>query len=123
MAYSLLSDIVVLVHLAFALFALLGGTLALRWPPLMRLHLPVLVWGIVVEWADWICPLTPLENSLRQLAGEAGYSGGFIEHVLSPLLYPEDLTLQLRYLIALLLIAVNGPVYVYLLLIKRRRST
>lgn len=122
MAYGVLADVVLVAHLAFALFALLGGLLVLRWPRLAWLHLPVLLWGIVVEWADWICPLTPLENMLRQLGGEEGYSGDFIEHLLSPLLYPENLTIELRYLLGLLLIAVNLPVYWYLIVIKRMRS-
>ncbi len=111
MLYRLMADAVLLVHLAFIVFALLGGLLVLRYPRLLYLHLAALTWGVLVQWANWICPLTPLENILRQLGGQAGYAGGFIEHWLSVLLYPPDLTLALRYGLGLVLIAINIIVY------------
>jgi hypothetical protein len=119
MAYQLMADAVLLVHLAFALFALLGSVLVLRWQWLMWLHLPVLLWGIVVEWADWICPLTPLENWLRQAAGTGTYQGDFIARLLSPVLYPQDLSIELRYLLGAALVLINLPLYAWLLA-KRR---
>ena len=74
---------VVIVHVAFVAFVVLGGFLLLRWPRLMWLHLPAAAWGVLIEYADWICPLTPLENALRERAGLASYSGDFIgAHVL-----------------------------------------
>lgn len=119
MIYSLLADTVLLLHAAFIAFAAFGGLLALHRPKVMWLHLPALAWGVVVQWADLVCPLTPLENLLRSRSGESAYSGAFIEHYLAPLLYPEHLTLDLRYLLAALLIAVNAAVYV---LVLRRRA-
>jgi hypothetical protein len=122
MLYRLLADLVLVLHLAFVVFALFGGLLALRYPKIAWLHLPVLVWGVVVQWADWICPLTPLENHFRHLGGEAGYAGGFIEHVVSRVLYPENLSLDLRYVLGLLLIVVNVSVYWYVMSGRRRRA-
>ncbi|WP_271411073.1 DUF2784 domain-containing protein [Pseudomonas sp. Q1-7] len=92
MTYRLAADAVLLLHLAFILFVVLGGLLVLRWPRLALLHLPAVAWGATLEFLHLICPLTPLENRLRRAAGEQGYSGGFIEHYLVPLIYPAGLT-------------------------------
>lgn len=120
MIFRLLADLVLVLHIAFVAFALFGGLLALRRPAIVWLHLPALAWGIAVQWADWICPLTPLENHFRLLGGEAGYEGGFIEYYALKLLYPDNLTIELRYLLGLVLLAVN--VAVYARLIRRKRA-
>lgn len=122
MTYVALADLVLIAHLAFVVFALLGGVLVLRYPRLLWVHLPVLAWGVVVEWADWVCPLTPLENHLLRLGGEAGYAGGFIERFVSKILYPEALTLTLRYVLGLVLIAVNVAVYAFVFAARRRAA-
>ncbi len=122
MAYRLLADLVLLAHFAFAVFAVTGGFLVLRYPVILWLHLPALSWGILIESMDWICPLTPLENTLRRLGGEAGYSGGFVEHFVSKLLYPENLPVELRYLLAALLSIANVAIYGYVIAEKRRRA-
>lgn len=87
MLWRMAADALVVVHLSFILFVLLGGLLLLRWPRLLWLHLPAVTWGIVVECLHLGCPLTPWENQLRRMAGQAGYEGGFIEHYLIPLIY------------------------------------
>jgi hypothetical protein len=92
MIYRLLADALLVVHAAFVAFAVLGGFAVLRWPRVAWLHLPAAAWGAFIEFSGWICPLTPLENALRLKGGEAGYSGGFIEHYLVPALYPAGLT-------------------------------
>jgi hypothetical protein len=92
MTYRIAADAVLLLHLAFILFVVLGGLLVLKWPRLALLHVPAVAWGATVELLHLICPLTPLENRLRRAAGEEGYSGGFIEHYLVPLIYPAGLT-------------------------------
>lgn len=89
MLYRLLADAAVALHLAFILFVILGGFLVLRWRRLAWVHAPVAVWGVAIELIGWICPLTYLETHFRARAGEAGYGGGFIEHYLVPLIYPE----------------------------------
>lgn len=111
MTAAVLADLVVLLHLAFILFVMLGGLLVLRRRRLMWLHLPVAAWGAAIEFVGWICPLTPLENRLRAAAGEAGYSGGFIEHYLIPLIYPAGLTRELQWLLGALVLLVNAAVY------------
>jgi hypothetical protein len=111
--YRFLADLVVGLHFVFVVFVVAGGLLVLRWPKLAYLHLPVAVYGAAIEFIGWICPLTPLENSLRRQAGESGYSTGFIEHYLLPILYPSALTRDIQFLLGLLVIAVNLGVYAY----------
>ncbi len=111
MIYRLLADAVLVLHLLFVVFALLGGLLVLWRRALLWLHLPSLAWAAAVEATGWICPLTPLENRLRRMAGEAGYEGGFLEHYLLPLLYPEDLTRALQWQLLGILLIVNLAVY------------
>jgi hypothetical protein len=109
------ADAVVLLHLLFILFVLGGGLLVLRWPRLALLHLPAAAWGVAVELLHLYCPLTPLENRLRQAAGQAGYDGGFVEHYLIPLIYPAGLTPQTQLWLGALVLAINLPVYLWLL--------
>lgn len=111
MIYRALADAVLILHLAFMLFVVLGGLLVLWRRRLAWLHLPAVAWGILIEIAGWICPLTPLENWLRMQGGERGYSGGFIENYLVSLIYPDGLTRELQWLLAALVMAVNTAVY------------
>lgn len=111
MLFRLLADGVLVLHLAFLLFVVLGGLLALRWRAAPWLHLPAAAWGIYTEFAGVVCPLTPLENRLRRLGGEAGYGGGFIEHYLTGTLYPAALTRELQWGLGLLALAINLLVY------------
>ena len=111
MLSGLLADLVVLLHLAFILFALFGGLAAIRRPRIAWLHLPALAWAVTVEAAGWICPLTPLERHLRLAAGETAYAGGFVEHYIVPILYPGSLTRADQVLLALALLLFNVVVY------------
>lgn len=122
MPYHLLADLVLVLHLAFVAFAAFGGLLALRSPKILWLHLPALLWGVLVQWADLICPLTPLENDLRLRAGEVVFAGGFIERYVTGILYPKHLPLELRYVLGFILIAVNVSVYAYVA-VRRTRAT
>jgi hypothetical protein len=90
--FRVAADLVVALHAAFALFVALGALLAFRWRRLIWAHLPAAAWGVLIEFRGWVCPLTPLENALRLRAGEAAYSGDFIQHYLVPMLYPANLT-------------------------------
>jgi Protein of Unknown function (DUF2784) len=110
-AFALSANIVVVIHVAFVVFVLLGGLLVLRWPRLAWLHVPAAVWGILIEYANWICPLTPLENYLRERAGLASYTGDFIDNYVLPLLYPARLTRSVQLLLGTVALAVNGIVY------------
>lgn len=122
MIYGLLADLLVLAHLAFVVFVVTGGLAVLRWPKVAWAHLPAAGWGALIEFTGWVCPLTPLENRLRGMAGEAGYSGGFVEHYLLPLLYPGALTREIQVALGVAVVVVNVAVYALVLRRKRRRG-
>ena len=109
----LLADALVAAHLAFIAFVVAGGLLVLRRRGWAALHLPAVAWGVFSEFTGTICPLTPWENSLRRDAGGAGYAGGFIEHYVIPLLYPEALTPRVQVVLGVVVIAVNAIVYLF----------
>jgi uncharacterized protein DUF2784 len=111
MTYRLLADAVVLLHTAFVAFVVLGGFLAWRWRWLVWLHVPCAVWGVLIEYRGWICPLTPIENYFRTRAGLEGYRGGFIEHYVLPLLYPAGLTPPKQIVLGTIALAVNLIAY------------
>ena len=119
--WEVLADAVVLLHLAVVVFIVLGGLLALRWPRAAMVHLPFAAWGIAIELGQWVCPLTPLENRLRRLAGEAGYEGGFVEHYVLPVLYPAGLTPRVSLVLAALVLGVNAAIYAAVVRLRRRR--
>lgn len=123
MLHSILADAVLLFHFAFILFVGVGGLLVLRWKRAAWLHLPVAAWGVWIELSGNICPLTPLENDLRRMAGEQGYPGGFIEHYLLPIIYPAGLTREVQLVIAALVIALNLTVYGLVWCRRRRAGT
>jgi hypothetical protein len=120
--YRALADLVLVVHIAFVLFVVLGGLLLLRWPRLAWLHVPAAIWGVLIEYTGWICPLTPLENSLRMRGGEAGYSGGFIEHYIQPLLYPAGLTRSTQVVLGSLALVLNLTAYAIVVSRMRRNE-
>lgn len=118
MPYRFAADALVVVHFGFIAFVLLGGLLLFRWPRVAWLHVPAVLWAVLLELFHLPCPLTPWEQQLRLVAGEAGYSGGFIPHYLLPLIYPAGLTPDIQLLLAGVVIAVN--VLVYGLLFRKR---
>jgi hypothetical protein len=118
--YRALADLVLVVHLTFVLFVVLGGLLVLRWPRAAWLHVPAAIWGVLIEYTGWICPLTPLENSFRAHGGEAGYSGGFIEHYIQPLLYPAGLTRGTQIVLGSFVLLLNLSAYGILLTRAKR---
>lgn len=122
MFHRLAADAVLLLHLAFIVFVVAGGLLALRWRWASLLHLPAAAWGAFVELSGRICPLTPLENALRLQAGQAGYEGSFIEHYLLALIYPAGLTHGIQFVLAALVLGVNIAVYAWVWRRRRRRS-
>ena len=114
------ADGVLVLHLAFILFALLGGVLAARWRWMPLIHLPAAAWGIWIELSGRTCPLTALENFLRRQAGEAGYVESFIEHYLLAIIYPAGLTSTVQYALAAVVLVVNLGIYLWLC--KSRRN-
>ncbi|HUH87228.1 MAG TPA: DUF2784 domain-containing protein [Pusillimonas sp.] len=120
MNYALAADAVLLVHGLFVAFVVVGGLAVLWRPRLAWLHLPALAWGATVVSMGWICPLTPLEDYLRAMAGQATYDSGFIQHYVGSLIYPPGLTRTMQVGLATLLITGNSGVY--LALLRRRQS-
>ncbi len=113
MLYRALADLVLVVHFAFVLFVVFGGLLALRWPRLAWVHIPVALYGALIEFVGFICPLTPLEVWLRRLGGEAGYDGGFIERYITAALYPTGLTREIQLALGLGVLVLNAIVYAF----------
>ena len=111
MPYRLLADFVLVLHAGFVAFVMLGALLVLRWPRLAWVHVPVALWGAGIEFLGGICPLTPLENHWRRLAGELGYQGGFVEHYVVSVLYPDGLTRGVQLALGSLVLLVNGAIY------------
>jgi hypothetical protein len=120
-AFRLGAIAVLLVHLAFVLFVVLGGLLVLRWRGVAWVHLPAAVWGAAIEFSGRVCPLTPLENWFRQRGGQAPYSGDFIEHYITAVIYPSGLTRTTQLVLGALVVALNATIYGWMIF-KRRRG-
>ena len=119
MIYRFLADLVVLCHLVFVLFAVTGSLLVIRWPVVAWMHVPAAVWGALVEFGGWICPLTPLENWLRLQGDTTAYSGGFVDHYILPILYPSGLTREIQIILGVAILIVNATIYGYVILRRR----
>ncbi len=122
MPFRILADCVLFVHAGFVVFVVLGGLLVLRRPKVAWLHLPCAAWGVLIEYAGRVCPLTPLENALRVRGGGAGagYSGDFIAHYVTTLLYPAGLTRGLQVALGSFALLLNVAVYGWVLARRRR---
>ena len=103
--------VIVLIHLAYIIFVIAGGLLALRWRRIVWIHIPAVLWGALVEFTGWICPLTPLELLFRIRGGETPYEEGFVEHYILPLLYPADLTREIQVALGTIVVGVNVLIY------------
>lgn len=122
MIARLAADAVVVLHAAFVAFVMLGALLVLRRPGLIVAHIPAVAWGAFVEVTGRACPLTLIEKGLRARAGASGYGGGFVEHYLVPLLYPEGLTRTTQFALGAVVIAVNAAIYGAMLRRRRERT-
>jgi hypothetical protein len=120
MTARILADALVGLHFLFVAFVVAGGFLAWRWRRVAWIHIPVALWGVLIEFAGWVCPLTPLENHLRHAAGDAGYAGGFIEHYVIPIVYPAGLTRGLQLGLGIAVVVIN--VIAYGGLVRKRRG-
>jgi len=118
--YNVLANAIVLAHFLFIAFVICGGLLVIHWPRLAVVHLPAVVWGAAVEIYGLVCPITPLENHFRMLAGDTSYSGDFIARYLLLVIYPENLTTTIQQLLGCLVIAVN--VIIYIVVIRKYRK-
>jgi len=111
MLYATIANLLMIVHFLFVLFVILGGLLLFRWPRVAYVHLPAAAWGVLIELNHWICPLTPVEQSMRRAAGGEGYTGGFIDHYMTLLLYPEGLTPEIQWVLGAIVLLANAAIY------------
>jgi hypothetical protein len=111
MPYALLADLMLVLHATFILFVVFGGVLVFWRRGLAWFHVPAALWGGLIEFQGWTCPLTYLENNLRAAAGAGGYAGGYIDHYLMPLVYPSDLTADTQVLLGLMVLFINVIIY------------
>jgi len=126
MFYRFLADLVVLCHLVFVLFAAAGSLLVFRWPIVAWMHVPAAIWGALIEFGGWICPLTPLENWLRLQGNMTAYSGGYIDHYIMPIIYPSGLTREIQISLGLAILVVNASIYGYIIVrqrLERKKKT
>ena len=114
MIYHVTANLLVMIHLVFIVFVIAGAFIVLKWPWVILLHIPAVIWGAIVELKGWICVLTPWENNLRHLAGHEGYSGGFIEHYIVSLIYPAELTHDAQIVMGLIVITINLCIYSFI---------
>lgn len=112
------ADLIVLLHLGFIIFVIIGGFLVFKWWWIAWIHIPCVIWGAVIELAGWICPLTPVENMFRHAGGGPGYTFSFIEHYILPVIYPTALTRELQILIGVVVIVINVGIYVRLYFLR-----
>jgi len=122
MGYRLAAELTLIFHLLFILFVLFGGLLALRKNFWIWLHIPAVLWGLWVEWAGWLCPLTPLENYFRRGASSPEYTERFIEHYLVSMIYPEQLTVSLQWVLGGILVIVNLLIYFYVFRLRNKHQ-
>ena len=111
MIFRVLADLILALHLAFVLFVILGGLLALRWRRVAWVHVPIALYGAFIEFAGFVCPLTPLENAMRHRGGEAGYQGDFIDHYITATIYPQGLTRNAQFVLGATVLVLNAVVY------------
>ena len=111
MFFRAAADFVLILHFGFVLFVVCGGLLVLRWPRMAWVHIPVALYGAIIEFVGFVCPLTPLEIWFRQHGGEAGYRGGFIEHYVTAMIYPSGLTRAIQLWLGAGVLLLNGIVY------------
>ena len=117
-----MADFLVVLHFVFILFVVLGGFLVLKWRWVSLIHFPSAVWGALIEFQGWICPLTPLEQKFRMAASEEGYSGGFIQHYLLAVIYPDGLTRDIQFALGTSVIVINLAVYGWIVICLYRRK-
>lgn len=122
MIYIIFADIIVIIHLIFILFVVTGGLLVIKWRKLIWAHVPAALWGALIEFTGWICPLTYLENDLRVKGGSLGYSSGFIEHYLIPIIYPAGLTHSIQIVLGIFVVLLNVTVYGWIIMHRKQKS-
>lgn len=122
MLYQILAEITLAVHFLFIVYVIIGALLVLKWHWTIFIHIPASFWGALIMFMGWICPLTPLENRFRRLAGGEGYDGGFIERYIWPVVYPEGLTRELQIYLGVGVVLINVIIYGIVIVRSRRKK-
>ncbi len=122
MIHLLAANAILTLHLLFICLVMFGAVAALRWPRFAIIHIPAATWGFLVEAYAWYCPLTEFENELLRKAGEEGYTGGFIEHHLLAIIYPDGLTREFQVALAVIVLLINGGLYGWMLARKKQQK-
>ncbi len=120
MGYRLASDAMMIAHLLYIIFVVVGGLAAFRARWVLWLHVPAVSWAIYVQYWGRLCPLTTWEQELRNRAGEAGYEEGFVDHYLMPLIYPGDIPAAMHLVLGTAVILINALIYGRLIAVARR---
>jgi hypothetical protein len=99
-----LAELVMVVHFGVLLFLVAGGFVAWRWPKVLRFHLAMATWGLLVVMFPIACPLTWLENMLRTAAGQPPLGAGFIDTYVDGVLYPDSAAGLVQVLVGLVVV-------------------
>ncbi len=119
--FLLAANLIVVTHFAFIGFVILGGFIAIRWRRIAFFHFPTAIWGALIEFYGWVCPLTPLEKLLRKAGGGTEYSGGFIEHYIISPIYPPGLTREVQIVLGSLVVVINLVAYGWFFICRKDR--
>ena len=121
MIYSFLTNSVIVIHFLFIFFVVFGGFFVFKWKKIKWIHVPVFIYGTLIEWFGWICPLTYLEVWLLGKTDMTGYGSGFIDHYIVPLIYPENLTQCHHIILGVFVLVLNFLIYGWMIYRKRSR--
>ena len=117
--YGFIADATLVAHFVFVLFAVAGGFLLLLRPGLIWIHVPVVIWSSLINLLGGTCPLTPIENHFRKLAGARSYAGGFVVHYIGRLVYPRGMPRQMELVAGVSILVWNAVVYGAVFLLVR----
>ena len=106
-----LADLVLVVHMLFIIFVLFGGLIVLKWHKVMWIHIPCALWGAIIEFLGWVCPLTYLEIYFHEIYNANSYENSFIQNYLLPVIYPPGLTTDSQFLLGVIVIVINLIIY------------
>ena len=123
MVYSFLTNTVIVIHFLFIFFVVFGGFLVFKWRKFVWIHVPAFIYGTLIEWFGWICPLTYLEVWLLGKTGMTGYGSGFIDHYIAPVIYPENLTQVHHVILGVSVLVFNLFIYGWMIYHKRKSAT
>ena len=121
--YHLLTQLTVIIHLLFILFVVVGGFFIGMNRRIRIIHITSVVWAIYAELSSGvICPLTSLENYFAYHAGLATYEDDFVTRYLIPIIYQENLTRSIQFIIVGIVIGINAISYTIYLRAKKKQT-